>query len=344
MKLPLLGLITFVWFVIKAGSEDPLLKSVTIFAFLINQTSCITDELSVDNKEWICHTCSSALQAGRVPTLSVAQNGLAFPYVPDLAADLHPLEERLVCPRQVFMTMQELLRGGQISVRGNVVSVPVDVAPTIRQLPRNISDSGTIGVKMKKRKRYKTSVFHENVRPVRGAHAVELLCETPLYKNENIQLDDEWLNRLHYGMDDDSLNAFVNNSFDPEKGIDTPFSSLQRGSMSDAVSDENIIPDKPPSETTNSPKPPNTDNPDNNASGENGEDHSNDDSESDGFSEVNVNEHNSGARDTLQDRQDYSDKTLVLAPGEDQRPSSLYHDDNAECLAFPTIYGGNEPP
>jgi hypothetical protein len=121
---------------------------------------------------------------------------MAFPEVPDLVANLRPLEERLVSPRQIFMTMQELPRGGQISIRGNVVNVPVDVAATIGQLPRNLEDSDTIAVKLKKRKRYKTAVFHQTVRPVVVARAAELLCETPLYRSENIKLDDEWLNIL----------------------------------------------------------------------------------------------------------------------------------------------------
>ena len=311
-------------------------------------TSCMTGELSVDVKEWICCTCSSALLSRRVPTLSVKQNGMAFPDVPPLVADLRPLEERLVCPRQVFMTMQELPRGGQISVRGNVVNVPVDVAPTIRILPRNISDSGTIGVKMKKRKRYKTAVFHENIHPVTVARAVELLCETPLYQKEGIKLDSDWKKRLH--EDDCTLPEFIEKvnviGTEADSNVDSPFNNLKHVHM-----DDSNIPASPKA-NPNTNEPHKLDllqtakRPDNKKASQVDDEvkQSSDGDISDNFSEVDVNEHNGGTRDTLLDSPDYSNRTLVLAPGEDKKPSSLYHNTNAEYLAFPTIYGGHEPP
>jgi hypothetical protein len=69
-----------------------------------------------------------------------------------------------------------------------------------------------------------------------------------------------------------------------------------------------------------------------------------DSDESDGFSEVDVTETNTGTCDTVLDSTDYSDKTLILAPGEDERPSSLYQDIHADYLACPTIYAGQKLP
>jgi len=41
--------------------------------------------------------------------------------------DLHQLVERLVALRIPSMQLCELPRGGQLSIRGNVVNVPVDI-------------------------------------------------------------------------------------------------------------------------------------------------------------------------------------------------------------------------
>lgn len=39
------------------------------------------------------------------------------------------------------MHIRELLRGGQISVEGNVVNVFVDIKPTVNALPRQINEN-----------------------------------------------------------------------------------------------------------------------------------------------------------------------------------------------------------
>jgi hypothetical protein len=57
------------------------------------------------------------------------------------------------------MQIRRLPRGGQFSVKGNVVNVPVDIQPTINSLPRNMDKSGTIAVKLKKRLQYKKVIL-----------------------------------------------------------------------------------------------------------------------------------------------------------------------------------------
>ena len=111
----------------------------------------LTHYKSVDNEEWICHTCMDALKKTKIPRLSLA-NKMGFPDKPK-ELELFPLEERLVSLRIPFMQIRQLPSGGQFSVKGNVVNVPVDIQPTIQSLPRNIDESGTIAVKLKKRLR-----------------------------------------------------------------------------------------------------------------------------------------------------------------------------------------------
>jgi len=109
--------------------------------------SCVTGVESVDNSEWICTTFHSNLEKGKLPSCSKA-NKMSFPEKPELS-NLTPLEERLISPRIPFMQIRELpLRGGQLSIHGNIVNVPSDVNSTVHSLPRPIYESQTIPIKL----------------------------------------------------------------------------------------------------------------------------------------------------------------------------------------------------
>ena len=43
----------------------------------------------------------------------------------------------------------ELLRGGQLSIHGNVINVPADVNSVVNTLPKPINESQTIPIKLK---------------------------------------------------------------------------------------------------------------------------------------------------------------------------------------------------
>jgi hypothetical protein len=58
---------------------------------------CITGLKSIDDTEWICATCHSNLNCGKVPSCAKA-NKMSFPEKPDALKDLTPLEERLISP------------------------------------------------------------------------------------------------------------------------------------------------------------------------------------------------------------------------------------------------------
>ena len=77
---------------------------------------------------------------------------------------------------------------------GNVVNVPVDVAPTVQTLP---SDTDTLVVKYKRKLEYKKCEFQENIRPYAVWTAAQyLLQNSDIYKKENIQLNTDWLNSI----------------------------------------------------------------------------------------------------------------------------------------------------
>ena len=82
-----------------------------------------------------------------IPKSSV-YNKLGFPTQPP-ELKLYPLEEQLIGPRIPFMRFRELKCGGQQLGHGNIVNVPVDIAPTNNTLPRNMINTEIIAVKFK---------------------------------------------------------------------------------------------------------------------------------------------------------------------------------------------------
>ncbi|VDI82605.1 Hypothetical predicted protein [Mytilus galloprovincialis] len=201
------------------------------------------------------------LENERLKKHSSRQNKLDI----DRCYDKTVKKERLLSLRIPFMQIRQLPRGGQLSVKGNVVNVPVEVQPTINSLPHTLEKSGTISVKLKKKLEFKKCDFSENVRPF------AVICA------------------LHYLM-----------------------------RTSDFTEQE--------------------DNQDQNDS----------DNDSDHFSEVDESETHVGNTDTLLDHipddNPLCDTGLTFAPGEGQRPISLYSDPDAEYLSFPTIFCGQRRP
>ena len=154
-----------------------------------------TDFISVNSEEWICHTCLSALRESKIPKLSVT-NGMKWPVKPP-ELNLHQLEERLIALRIPFMQIKELPRGGQYSLKGNVINVPVDIQPTINCLPRPMDENFTVAIQLKKKLSYKTVDFKENVRPLRVLTALHwLMNNSKLYKNSGIVIDDGWFKEV----------------------------------------------------------------------------------------------------------------------------------------------------
>ena len=160
-----------------------------------------TDFTSVGNEEWICHTCLSALRESKPPKLSVA-NGMKWPDKPP-ELNLHQLEERLIALRIPFMQIRELPCGGQYSLKGNVINVPVDIQPTINCLPRPMDENFTVAIQLKKKLSYKKVDFKENVRPLRVLSALHwLMNNSDLYKKSGIVVDDNWFQEVTESAED----------------------------------------------------------------------------------------------------------------------------------------------
>ena len=268
-----------------------------------------TEFTSVGNEEWICHTCLSALRDSKLPKLSVA-NGMKWPDKPP-ELNLHQLEERLIALRIPFMQIRELPRGGQYSLKGNVINVPVDIQPTINSLPRPMDENFTVAIQLKKKLSYKKVDFKENVRPLRVLSALHwLMNNSELYKKSGIVVDDNWFQEVTESAED-TVREFLEVS--KEHCKDKNYTGNEKQEQEKIT--ENDI------EASN-------------------------DYDSDHYSEIDANDH-VGNIDTLVDDANIEnkyDKVFTFAPGEGQHPLSLYQDKDAEYLCFPTIFCGQTPP
>lgn len=148
-------------------------------------------QYDIQNCDIICNTCHKYLKEGKVPPCSLI-NGFSFPKRPP-ELDLTPLEERLVASRIPFMQLREKLRGGQLSITGNVVNVPADVATTIQKLPRLQREDETIPLKFKRNLMFKHSISFQNARPNKVLNATKwLLQNISLFQAEGIKLNEDW--------------------------------------------------------------------------------------------------------------------------------------------------------
>ncbi|XP_033756117.1 uncharacterized protein LOC117338862 [Pecten maximus] len=289
---------------VKESSPIPVFPQYTDF---------YTGFKSVDGKEWICHTCYASLKKCKVPKLSV-KNGMKWPEKPP-ELDLHPLEERLVALRIPFMQIRELPRGGQYSVKGNVVNVPIDIQPTINALPRQMDEHFTVAVKMKKRLTYKSCVLSENVRPNMVLSALHwLMKNSDLYKNSCIKIDDDWLQKTAESAEE-IVQEFTKAQDNESNVLKNQSSSIPSDQFKTRHFKENDSDNKSYDDSSNACE------------------------KDDNFIEMNEDECIQGNSDTLIDEANLdTNKELVFAPGEGQQPIGLYHDEDAEVLSFPSIY------
>lgn len=168
-------------------------KNVSTFkAKLSPHFSIYLQNIVNSDNSYICSTCHKCLQDGKSPaTLS---HGLfkLFQVPPELC-ELNSLEETLIALRIPFMKIQELPRGGQLRISGNVVNVPSNITATVSTLPRTLHEQEVIKLQLKRKMDYDHGLHLNNIRPLRVQKAAKCLVEnSPLYKQENIGFDENF--------------------------------------------------------------------------------------------------------------------------------------------------------
>ncbi|GIX77935.1 ATP-dependent DNA helicase [Caerostris darwini] len=172
----------------------------------LNQIALIFS-IDLDEADF-CKTCSNHIRKRNVPNLA-ANYGFRYPEQPTCLSELNDLEERLVALRIPFMQIRELGRDRQYGIKGSVTNVPNDLHKSADCLPRNVNDSTTIYVKLKKRLSFKSHFMYQCVNPNRVYNAALYLMNKPLYQSQNVNIDLEWLERFRTGSFPEGSNAFA---------------------------------------------------------------------------------------------------------------------------------------
>lgn len=167
-----------------------------------------------ENISKFCKTCASYIEKGKIPRVALC-NGLDFPKVHKSISALNRIEERLLAPRHVFQSLwTHQGPNGQFKAKGGIVNVPVDIDTSVKELPRKISDSHIIHIRIARRMTYVKDFMSGVVRPRLLYDAAKRFVSTPLAKEEGIKLNFKWKCHSHatdnFDLSDDE--HFVQNA------------------------------------------------------------------------------------------------------------------------------------
>ncbi|KAK3909951.1 putative GPI-anchored adhesin-like protein PGA18 [Frankliniella fusca] len=294
------------------------------------KTIC-TANVPTDNKYMVCHTCRRYLISQTVPNNAVV-NGLSFPPIPEVLQGLTQLEERLLAVRQPFMKIIELSKyaGPQYGLKGSCVNVPTDLNSTVSILPRNLTDSETILIKLQRRMEDKVPYSFDLIRPERVYKAAEYLVGTEIYKKHKITLDSDWLHNVQSPVE----VITVNNEDNLTENLNILENSLTN-SIDENIQTTNSQPNLPHIKPIQKPKHKKFEDiffdTDSNASSS-----SNELSDS----ETETGNHETMVMPDILPDHITNDLGLKIAPGEGQVPISLLQDEDVDILTYPSIYCG----
>ena len=266
----------------------------------------LTNQKSVQSKEWLCRTCHNYLVKNKVPPAALV-NGMQFATKPEFF-DLNELECRLLAPRLAFQKLMQAPRGRQFKIHGNVVNVPAEVSDIVSMLPRLPTETGTIKVNLKRRLRYKSSALSLNIRPHKVVQAANwLISNSSLYRQEGITVNQNWGVECSANCSLDDSN--IENQNEQSQDIDNTSTCSNKET------------------NTNCNKVLETE---------------------DQWSEDEV-EIPAGVTDTMLTSTDFvedseSQYILSVAPGEGNKPLSIFRDQYSEELAYPGIFLGQKRP
>jgi hypothetical protein len=265
--------------------------------------NCLTHKLSYDGHEWICKTCHKCMNLGHIPSQAEV-NSLSFDDEPKELQNLCQLEVRLISQRLPFMQIYSLPRGGQKGIHGAVTNVPANINTTVESLPRLGPQCGFVPVKLKKRLNYSGHSLYQSIRPLSVMEGLRWLCDhNPLYLLTC--LNENW--EENGIIDDPDMLELV----EEENKIESMEINCDEYSEKEIEQEQDLVEknDKEMGET-------------------------NEEREANRLRGLPYNT-------CLQP--DYAlleseNSILCLAPGQDQKPKSLFTDKQSEVLSFPKIF------
>ncbi|GIY76563.1 ATP-dependent DNA helicase [Caerostris darwini] len=183
-------------------------KQTFVLLNFTEEQIAIIFSLDLDEADF-CKTCSDHIRKRNVPNLA-ASYGFRYPEQPSCLSELNDLGERLVALRFPFMQIREPGRDRQYDIKGSVTNVPNDLHKSADYLPRNVNDSATIYVKLKKRLSFKSHFMYQCVNPNRVYNAALYLMNKPLYQSQNVNIDLE--KKIAYTNNANTKNANTKNA------------------------------------------------------------------------------------------------------------------------------------
>ena len=144
------------------------------------------------NEHYICKTCKDSFLSNKMPSRCIL-NECRTAYQPDSLKNMTEVEASLISQNLQFQKLYRMPRSQWAQTRDRVINVPVptiSIKNTIKNLPRNLSESGLLGVRWKRKKSYKNTHKTQLVDINRVFNGLEYLIDhNPLYKDSNINKD-----------------------------------------------------------------------------------------------------------------------------------------------------------
>jgi hypothetical protein len=156
--------------------------------------TCLTETLS-DLKEYICKTCQKTLKRGKIPSQAQC-NSLKLDDIPEELSELCDFFLRLIAQRIPLMKIVNLPTCTQKGIKGTVANVTADLSKVTYVLPRAVSDTGLVTLKLKRKLSYQSHVLQQIIRP--EAIMIDLTflkSHNPLYTK--ISINPEWMNDVN---------------------------------------------------------------------------------------------------------------------------------------------------
>ncbi|XP_050311191.1 uncharacterized protein LOC126746839 [Anthonomus grandis grandis] len=139
----------------------------------------------------LCNSCSQNIYKGQLPKFWSGNHNMVH-RIPAELKGLTILEERMVSARLPFMQIRQVGYARQCYITGQIVNVPINIDTSTKLLPRNVEETQTIQVKLKRKMNYKNDYLLETIRPAVVLKAAKYLCQQPLYIQEGIKQSDDW--------------------------------------------------------------------------------------------------------------------------------------------------------
>ena len=155
------------------------------------------------NTNKICKTCDRNIRHGKIPKLATS-NGLKFPFVDDSIKNLTDLEAVMVAPIIAFKQIRPLkphTLNPQLSLKGCVVFIESEVKEVIEVLPRNFNEMDVTQIKFKRHVSHKSDYMNEIVRPGQICKALNVLLQSPLYKEYGIKINNSFFKKYENNYD-----------------------------------------------------------------------------------------------------------------------------------------------